>query len=439
VNTTRGRRYRVLLVDDDPGLLRLLTLRLKSEGYEVAACENAAQAQASLPRFRPDAVVTDLRMADLDGIGLLKALQRRYPALPVLLMTAHGTIPDAVSATRSGAFAFLTKPVERQELLEKLSKAITTSGFAWASESLRSDIQTRSPLVEDCLLQAESVASSSSPVLIAGQAGTGKARLALAIHRSSKFASGPFTRLDCTTADRLGLDAAISETCLTGGTVEDSSQARAGTLFLEEVGSLEPGTQQSLSELLSSWSGQPQTRSTTPRIIASTSRGLIGPGAPPGLRQDLYYALAVDRIDMPSLAQRREDIALLAARFLEDWSNQGHDRYVLAPEALELLTRAEWPGNIPELRNMVLRASSSVAGQVISAEAIQKLLGSTGARLPTFDEARDEFTRNYLIQLLQISRGNVSQAARLAGRNRTDFYKLLSKHSIPTASFKSKS
>jgi len=434
-----GRRFRILLVDDDPGLLRLLTLRLKSEGYEVAACENATQAQTSLPRFRPDVVVTDLRMADVDGIGLLKILQRRYPALPVLMMTAHGTIPDAVAATRSGAFAFLTKPVDKQELLEKLEKAISTSGFAWANGSLRSEIQTRSPLVEECLLQAESAAMSNSPVLITGQAGTGKARLAHAIHRASEFATGPFTRLDCRSPDRARLDAVLAG-ARTGqsGDIEGRDRS-AGTLFLEEVGSLDPDAQRCLAEALSSRSGQTETGITIPRVVGSTAMILQAPGAPKEFRQDLFYALTVNRIDVPSLAQRREDIALLAAQFLDEWAQRGQDHRVLAPEALELLMQAEWPGNIPELRNTLVKAASSAASEVISAEAIQKLLGNAATRLPTFDEARDEFTRQYLVQLLQISRGNVSHAARLAGRNRTDFYKLLSKHGIPTASFKSTS
>jgi two-component system response regulator GlrR len=431
-----GRRNRILLVDDDPGLLRLLTLRLKSEGYEVAACENAAQAQASLPRFKPDVVVTDLRMADLDGIGLLKILQRRYPALPVLLMTAHGTIPDAVSATRSGAFAFLTKPVERQELLEKLRNAISTSGFAWADGSLRSDIPTRSPLVEDCLLQAESAALSSAPLLITGKPGTGKARLARAIHRSSEFASGPFTRLDCSTLHHAAFAEAVSGAPHRRPPRVTNGAVGPGTLYLEEVGSLESQAQLALMEALSPRHNGSSDEPKRPRIIASTSQDLRIAGGSTEFRQDLYFALSVNHIEMPSLAQRREDIPLLAARFLDEWAKRAADHRVLAPEALELLTQAEWPGNIPQLRNALERAASTVAGQVISAEAIQQLLGVTGTRLPTFDEARDEFTRSYLVQLLQISDGNVSRAARLAGRNRTDFYKLLSKHSISTRSFK---
>ena len=168
-----GRRHRVLLVDDDPGLLRLLTLRLKSEGYEVAACENAAQAEAAVPRFRPDAVVTDLRMTEKDGIGLLKDLQRRYPALPVILMTAHGTIPDAVDATQSGAFAFLTKPIDRDELLDKLRGALQVSGFAATGAGWHEGILTRNALMEDRLAQAQMAAATDAGVLITGQPGTG--------------------------------------------------------------------------------------------------------------------------------------------------------------------------------------------------------------------------------------------------------------------------
>ena len=185
MKTPLGRRPRIVLVDDDPGLLRLITIRLRSEGFEVAACESASQALTTVPRFLPDVLVTDLRMKDKDGISLLKELQGRYPALPVILLTAHGTIPDAVTATKSGAYAFLTKPVEKDQLLEQIESALKVSGFASVTEDWRAGIITRNPVMEERLSQALMAAGSDAPLLIAGQPGTGKAQLARAIHQAS--------------------------------------------------------------------------------------------------------------------------------------------------------------------------------------------------------------------------------------------------------------
>jgi two-component system response regulator GlrR len=430
-----GRQQRVLLVDDDPGLLRLLTIRLKSEGYDVAACESAAQAQTSIPRFKPDVVLTDLRMAEQDGIGLLKVLQGRYPSLPVIMMTAHGTIPDAVEATRSGAFAFLTKPIDKDELLEQLDKAFRVSGFAGAAEDWRNGIVTRSPLMEDRLAQALAAASSDAPVLITGRPGTGKARLARAIHMASSRRGARFITVNCSTADAAALEAALK-----GQRAGDDAPPQqgwpAGSIFLVEVSNLTPAAQGWLAGVFCSGLGTTQTDRPRPRVLSATVDNLQQLVARAQFREDLCYTLSATRIEVPSLAQRREDIPLLAAHFLEDIAQRQGIRRVLAPEALEVLMTAEWPGNIRQLATLVGQVASLATGPVISAELVQQNLGDNAARIATFDEARDEFTRNYLIQLLQITRGNVTQAARLAGRNRTDFYKLLGRHEIAPDEFK---
>ncbi|MEO8315368.1 MAG: response regulator, partial [Pseudomonadota bacterium] len=178
MNQTTSRKARILLVDDDPGLLRLLTIRLRAENYDVEAVESAAQALASTSRFRPDLVISDLRMEPVDGIGLLKELQNRWPGLKVILLTAHGTIPDAVQATQMGAFGFLTKPVDKQELLDQIQRALKISGFTDSTEEWRSDIITRSAIMEERLAQAHMVAGTDARVLIVGESGTGKELLA---------------------------------------------------------------------------------------------------------------------------------------------------------------------------------------------------------------------------------------------------------------------
>ncbi|HEY5665404.1 MAG TPA: response regulator, partial [Gammaproteobacteria bacterium] len=173
-------RGRVLVVDDDPGLLKLLAIRLRAEGYAVEAVESAEAALSALPAFRPDLVVTDLRMENMDGLGLLKEIQRSRPGLCVLLLTAHGTIPDAVEATRNGAFGFLTKPVDKDELLEHVDRAMTLTSAPLANEDWSSEIITRSPAMEICLNQARMVATTDTRVLITGESGTGKELLSRA-------------------------------------------------------------------------------------------------------------------------------------------------------------------------------------------------------------------------------------------------------------------
>ncbi len=431
-----GRPARVLLVDDHPGLLRLLTIRLKSEGFGVAACDNAAQALTSVPRFQPDVVVTDLRMAEMDGIALLKELQRKYPALPVIVLTAHGTIPDAVKATQSGAFAFLTKPVDKKELLEQLEKALNVSGFAAVTEDWRAGIVTRSPLMEERLSQALLAAGSDTPVLITGQAGTGKALMARAVHQASARCGGRFSILDCATATPESFEAAWQ------GRREPSEAPRppdvpAGSLFMDEVAALPLPIQALLAGLLDEADAASPTVPPEVRILAATSRNLPVLVAQGRFREDLHTWLSVVRIDLPPLAQRREDIPLLAAHFLDEHAGQSGVKHVLAPEAVELLMAAEWPGNVQQLSSLLRQVTAVTTGPVISAELMQRALGTSAApQVSTYNEAREEFMRNYLVQLMQMTGGNVTQAAKLAGRNRTDFYKLLNRHSVQPDTFK---
>src|SRR6185437_14614249 len=191
------RKARILVVDDDPGLLRLLTIRLRAENYDVEAVENGVQALAAAVRFRPDLVISDLRMEPLDGIGLLKELQHRWPGLKVIMLTAHGTIPDAVQATQMGAFGFLTKPVEKQELLDQVQKALKISGFIDTDQDWRADLITRSPLMEEKLAQAHMVAGTDARVMITGESGTGKELLARAVHKASPRRNRAFVVVNC--------------------------------------------------------------------------------------------------------------------------------------------------------------------------------------------------------------------------------------------------
>jgi two-component system response regulator GlrR len=423
------RKAKILVVDDDPGLLRLLTIRLRAENYEVEAVQSAADALAAAGTFRPDLVVTDLRMDQMDGIGLLKELQSRWPGLKVIILTAHGTIPDAVRATQSGAFGFLTKPVEKQELLEHVQKALKISGFPAVDEEWRADIVTRSPVMEEKLQQAHMAAGTDARVLITGEGGVGKKLLAHAIHRAGSRRSGPFFVLNGAELTEEGLEAGLF-----GPNVE------GGTIVIDEVAELPAALQAKLVRVLQEGRtpGAEAPQPLASRLIATTRQDLTQLMLQGRFREDLYYRLNVVHIDVPSLARRREDIPLLVARFLEQMAAETGQRKIYAPEAVELLATADWPGNIRQLQTVVRQNTAMSPTPIISAEIAQAAVGAAASRLPSFDEARDEFTRNYLVQILQITGGNVSQAARLAKRNRTDFYKLLGRHQLTPDEFKAR-
>ena len=443
---TPKRKARILVVDDDPGLLRLLTIRLRAENYEVEAVESAALALAATSRFRPELVITDLRMDQMDGIGLLKELQSRYPGLKVIILTAHGTIPDAVHATQLGAFGFLTKPVDKQELLDQVQKALRISGFVESDEDWRAEIITRSSLVEEKLSQAHMVAGTDARVLITGESGTGKELLARAIHKASPRRNKPFVAINCSAMAENLLESELFghiKGSFTGAVRDHQGLFQAadgGTLLLDEIGDMPMRLQVKLLRVLQENNIRPigatDAIPVNVRVISATHRDLQQLMMSGQFREDLYYRLNVVHIDMPPLNRRREDIPLLVSHFLAQISNESGVRKIYAPEAVELLATADWPGNIRQLANVVRQNVALSQTPIIPVELVQQSLGGTQSKLPSFDEARDEFTRSYLSQILQITGGNVSQAARLAKRNRTDFYKLLSRHQLTPEDFK---
>ena len=441
----------VLLVDDDPDLLKLISLRLTSAGYSVRTAESGETALAAIAVRRPAAVVTDLRMPGIDGLQLFDAINRQHAGLPVLILTAHGTIPDAVSATQRGVFGYLTKPFDSQELLQKVASAIKLSGGNpgrnTADEEWREGIITRSPLMEDLLRQSKLVADSGASILIHGESGTGKELLARAIHRASPRRDKPFVAVNCGAIPGDLLESELfghARGSFTGAVQAHKGLFQAadgGTLLLDEIGDMPLALQVKLLRVLQEGEVRPvgstQAIPVDVRVISATHRDLDAQKDSGQFREDLYYRLNVVSLRLPTLAERREDIPALAAHFLRRLA----ERYrkpapTLAPDAMAMLVAAPWPGNVRQLLNLLEQAVALTTTSVIPASLVQNALKEDAAALIPFEEARKSFERDYLVRLLKITGGNVTQAAQLAKRNRTEFYKLLQRHSLEPSMFK---
>ena len=438
----------VLLVDDDKDLLQLIAMRLSAAGYAVTAVESAEAALAALAVSRPQVVVTDLRMQGMDGMALFDAIHREAPSLPVVILTAHGTIPEAVSATRRGVFSFLTKPFEPKVLLDTVAEAMRLSSVPSGKvEDWRAEIITRSSTMEDLLSQARRVAASDASVCLYGASGTGKELMARAIHRASPRAEAPFVAVNCGAIPEGLLESELfghKKGSFTGAIADRRGlfqAAQGGTLFLDEIGDMPLALQVKLLRALEERKVRPvgshDNIAVDVRVIAATHRRLEERIASGEFREDLYYRLSVVKLYIPTLAERREDIPLLANQFLSRLATR-YRRGILtfSPEALQVLVSAPWPGNVRQLLNVVEQAVALAATEVIPETLVSQALDAGDSSLTPLDEARRAFERDYLVRILKITGGNVTKAARLAGRNRTEFYRLLERHALEPSLFK---
>jgi two-component system response regulator GlrR len=440
---------RVLLVDDDKDLLQLIAMRLSATGYAVTAVESGEAALAALAVSRPQVVVTDLRMQGMDGMALFDAIHRDSPSLPVLILTAHGTIPEAVTATRRGVFSFLTKPFEPKVLLDTVAEAMRLSSppASGELETWRAELITRSSSMQDLLSQARRVAASDASVCIFGASGTGKELLARAIHRASPRAEAPFVAVNCGAIPEGLLESELfghKKGSFTGAVADRRGlfqAAQGGTLFLDEIGDMPLPLQVKLLRALEERKIRPvgshEQYDVDVRVIAATHRKLEERIASGEFREDLYYRLNVVKLYIPTLAERREDIPLLANHFLTRLAERyRRGRLSLSPEATQILVSATWPGNVRQLLNVIEQAVALAATEMIPESLVRQALDAGDTSLTPLDEARRAFERDYLVRILKITGGNVTKAARLAGRNRTEFYRLLERHSLEPGMFK---
>jgi two-component system, NtrC family, response regulator GlrR len=444
-------KARILIVDDDPDLLRLLTFRLEGADYAVESADSAERALARLSVAIPNLVITDLRMSGMDGMALFENIHKSNAALPVIILTAHGTIPDAVAATQRGVFGYLTKPFDSRDLLQQVEKAVALSGSRTdkvnGEGDWRAGIITRSLALESILGKAKLVAGSDASVLIRGESGTGKELLARAIHKASPRSSKPFVAINCGAIPEQLLESELfghTRGSFTGAARDYKGlfqAAEGGTVFLDEIGDMPLPLQVKLLRVLQDREIRPigttQTIPVDVRIISATHRNLEEAIKAGSFREDLYYRLNVVSFGLPALSERREDIPVLATHFL----NQLAERYKkplngFASEAMEILVKSSWPGNVRELYNVVEQAVALSTTSIITPALVDSAMRGQSAELSSFESARSEFERDYLAKLLKITGGNVTQAAKLAKRNRTEFYKLLQRHHLDPKLFK---
>jgi two-component system response regulator GlrR len=439
----------ILVVDDDAALRELITLRLEANGFRIDAVDSGEAALAQLALARPDAVLTDMQMAGMDGMALFRAIHARDPALPVIVLTAHGTIPDAVAATQQGLFGYLTKPYDAPTLVDLLKRAtrLAGSGPEAVSDDWRSEIITASPAMDALLAEARLAAQSGAALLIQGESGTGKELLARAIHRASPRRAKPFVAINCGAIPAELLESELFghvKGAFTGAGRDHPGlflSAEGGTVFLDEIGDMPPPLQVKLLRVLQEGEVRPvgatETRPVDVRILSATHRNLEEAIVSGEFREDLYYRLNVVTLTLPPLRERREDVPLLARHFLTALTEK-YDRRIhgFAPDALDMLTAADWPGNIRQLHNVLEQCVALCTTSTIPASLVSRALRDKPAEIQPLAEARSTFERDYLITLLKLTRGQVSEVARLAGRNRTEVYRLLQRHGLTPALFK---
>lgn len=438
-------RPHLLLVDDDDSLLRLLAIRLDNEGYAVTAADSSTAARQALDQQRFQLVLSDLRMPGEDGLELFDWISQRHPDLPVILMTAHGSIPEAVEATQRGVLGFLTKPLDHVELRELLDKALA-QGADQRQADWRRDLLSRSDIMENLLAQAGQVAMSDVSVLISGASGTGKEVLAQAIHRASRRSEKPFIAINCGALPEHLLESELfghTKGAFTGAVREQDGLFRAadgGTLFLDEIGDMPLPLQVKLLRVLQERQirpvGSSQTIPVDVRVLSATHRNLPEAMAEGQFREDLYYRLKVVELHLPTLRERAEDIPLLARHLLRQASER-HQANVrtFSDAALERLMTAQWPGNVRQLVNVIEQCVALSPSPIIAPALVDQALADQSHHWPTLTEARDQFERQYLIRALRMTEGKVSWAADLIGRNRTDLYKLFKKHGLEPRDF----
>ena len=450
---------RILVVDDDEGLLHLLRMRLSALGFSVTPCTGGRDALTAARQETFDIAITDLRLRAEDGLALTEELMQIQPGLPVIILTAHGSIPNAVEAMQRGAFGYLTKPFDDKELKATLDKALIQLRMTREIQRLKSlvkelygleNVIARSPAMQRLFQQVAQIADSDATVLLTGETGTGKEVLARVLHANSRRSKGPFVALNC---------AAISETLFESelfGHIRGAftnavaakrglfQSANGGTLFLDEIAEMSLPMQVKLLRAVQEREvrevGAEYATKVDVRIITATNKDLAESVKAGTFRHDLYYRVSVVPLALPPLRERKDDIPLLAQHFLKQSAKRSNkDVRGFTPAAMHRLMVYPWPGNVRELENAVEKAVVMSRQDMVLPEFLPTAGATSDIGLKPLTEAKEDFERTYLRNVLQMTGGNISRAAQFAGRYRADFYKMLKKYGLHPSMLKERS
>lgn len=447
---------KILAVDDDQNVLKILKMRLDAEGYMVKAVSSGKGALEIVKYEEFDMALLDLKIAKENGIELMETLHGINPEMPIIILTAYGTIESAVEAMRKGAYSYLTKPFDNHQLLLQIKKGIEKAGFSKEVKRLRGIVRQKyvfqniigeSKKMKRIFELVSRAAKIDSNVYIHGESGTGKELIAKALHLASPRKDGPMVAINCAAIPESLLEAELfgfKKGAFTGAVYTKKGlfeQANKGSIFLDEISEMSTAMQSKLLRVLEERKfypiGSEKPSKVDFRIIAASNSDLEEEIEKGTFRSDLFYRIHVIPIKLPPLRERGEDIPLLAEHFLREFSQKMEKELRgFSPSVLEKLMLHSWPGNVRELENTIECAVAMSASDIITEDLVFPMEKRCKISPKPLKEAKSNFEKQYIIEVLELAHGNVTRASKLANKYRADFYKLMKKYDIKSEDFR---
>jgi two-component system response regulator GlrR len=447
----------ILVVDDDPSILQVIKMRMELEDFQITTAPDCRQAINKVKAEVFDLALVDLNLKHKSGLDLMEDLHKIDPELPVIILTGYGTIKSAVESMKKGAYSYLTKPIDFSEAFRQIRNCLEKSQPTREVKRLRKIVKEKyscdniigkSEKIKKVMTQVAQAAETDSIVYINGESGTGKELIAKCLHTAGARKEGPFVAINCAAIPEALLESELfgyEKGAFTGADRRKRglfSQANGGTFFLDEISEMSVSMQAKLLRVLEDkkvfpLGGGEKPQTFDARILVASNRKLEEEVKKGKFREDLFYRIHVIPIYLPPLRERKEDITLLAYHFLSHFSKQTKKKINgFSSGALEKLLQYRWPGNIRELKNAVEAAVLMSDRDHITEDIILPMQQSEKGGLVYLKDAKENFEKDYLIQLMEVSHGNVTQAAKLAGKYRADLYEMLKKHSMKPADYR---